>query len=90
MPGPRQIRLALHDRLEWPAEPPGVVAQGGGDADATGEPQDGDNQVAQAGHDAGAAGGADLGPVLIEIHVPDPVQTVFDAPVAADDARELG
>jgi hypothetical protein len=43
----------------------------------------------QAGHDAGAAGRADLGPVLIEIHVTDPVEPVFDAPVAADDAREL-
>ena len=41
--------------------------------------------LAQAGHDAGAAGRADLGAVLVEVHVMDPVQAVFDAPVTADD-----
>ena len=42
------------------------------------------------GHDAGAGCGADLGAVLAVVHVADPVQPVFDAPVAADDGRELG
>ena len=37
-----------------------------------------------------AAGGADLGAVFVEGHVADPVQAVFDAPVAADDGGELG
>ena len=42
------------------------------------------------GHDARAGGGADLGTVLVEVEVADPVQAVLDAPVAADDGRELG
>ena len=67
-----------------------MVAQGGGDAGGSGQAQDGDDQVAQAGHDAGSAGGADLGAVFVEVGVADPVQPVFDAPVAADDGRELG
>jgi len=67
-----------------------VVAQGGGDAGGSGQPQDGDGQVAQAGHDAGAAGGTDLGAVFVEVNVADPVEAVFDALLAADDRRELG
>jgi hypothetical protein len=38
----------------------------------------------------GAAGGADLGAVFVEVGVADPVEAVFDAPVAADDGREFG
>ena len=38
----------------------------------------------------GAAGGADLGAVLIEVHVADPVKAVLDGPVAADDGGEPG
>jgi hypothetical protein len=34
--GPRQSRLALHDRLQGSAGPAGVVAQGGGDVGGTG------------------------------------------------------
>ena len=46
-PGPRQSRpLAIHDRLQWPAGPAGVMSQGGGDAGFLGQPQDGDGQVA--------------------------------------------
>jgi hypothetical protein len=47
-PGPRQSRL-VHDRLEEPAGPPGVAAQGGGNARCPCQPQDGDDQVAHAG-----------------------------------------
>ena len=67
-----------------------MVAERGGDAGGSGQPQDGDDQVAQAGHDARAAGGAHLGAVLIEVGVADPVEPVFDAPVTADDGREPG
>src|SRR5208282_6499110 len=45
---------------------------------------------AQAGHDAGPVAGADLGAVLVVGDVADPVQPVFDSPVAADDAGEVG
>jgi hypothetical protein len=33
---------------------------------------------------------ADLGAVLVEVHVAYPVQPVFDGLVAAEDGRELG
>jgi hypothetical protein len=46
-----------------------VVAEGGGDAGVTGQPQDSDGEVAEAGLDAGPAGGAGLGAVLVEVHV---------------------
>jgi hypothetical protein len=42
-----------------------MVAEGGGDAGVTGQPQDSDGEVG-AGHDAGPAGGAGLGAVLVE------------------------
>ena len=44
-----------------------MVAQGSGDAGSSGQPQDGDGQVAQAGHDLQAGRGADLGVVLVEV-----------------------
>jgi hypothetical protein len=68
----------------------GVVTERRGDAGSTSQPQDGDDQVAQAGHDVGTAGGADRGAVFAEADVADPVEAVFDAPVAADDGREFG
>jgi hypothetical protein len=43
----------------------------------------------QGGHDAWRAGGADLGAVFVVVQVGDPVQTVFDQPVAADDGCEF-
>ena len=36
-----------------------------------------DGQVAQNGHDLGAASGAQLGAVLVEDHVSDPVEAVL-------------
>ena len=86
----RKGRSASHDCSEWPAGPTGLVAEGGGDAGRPRQPQDGDHQIAQAGHDPRPGRGADLRAVLIEIHVADPVQPAPDAPVAADDDGELG
>jgi hypothetical protein len=43
-----------------------VVAQPGGEVDRPGPAEHADHQVAQAGHDVGAAAGADLGGVLSE------------------------
>ncbi len=60
-PGPRQSRLAVHDRLEGPGGPPGVVAQGGGNARCLSQAQDGDGQVAEAGHDLDGLGGVGEG-----------------------------
>jgi len=42
-----------------------VVSGGGGDVEDTAEAEDGDGEVAQAGHDAGTVGGADLGTVFV-------------------------
>ena len=66
-----------------------MVTQGGSDAGLTGQAQDGDHGVAQAGHDARSGAGADLRAVFVEVHVTNPVQPVFDSPVAADDGGEL-
>jgi hypothetical protein len=38
-----------------------VVAESGGDAGVAGQPQDGDGEVSQGGHDPWGAGSADLG-----------------------------
>jgi hypothetical protein len=54
------------------------MAQGGSDAGFSAQAQDGDGQVAQAGHDAGAVAGADLGAVLVAGDVADPVRPVLD------------
>ena len=88
--GLRQSRLPLDDRPQGAAGPAGVVTERSGDAGGSGQPQNGDDQVAQAGHDARAVGGAHLGAILAGVHVADPGEPVFDAPVAADDGRERG
>jgi hypothetical protein len=46
-------------------------------------PQQADGQVAKGGHHLRAVALADLAVVLIEGHVADPVQAVFDLPLAA-------
>ena len=56
----------------------------------SGEAQDADGEVAQAGHDMGSVAGAYLGEVFSEGDVADPVQLVLDLPVPADPAGELG
>ena len=43
-----------------------------------GRAQDGDGQVAHAGHDTGVGAGTDMGALLMPIHVADPVQPVLD------------
>jgi site-specific recombinase XerD len=81
---------AFHDCLKWSVGLSGVVAEGCGDVGGPGQAQDGDREVAQAGHDSGAVAGADLGAVLVVGHVADPVQAVLDGPVAAQDVGEFG
>lgn len=44
--GLRQSRLTLDDRPQGAAGPAGVVAERSGDAGGSGQPQDGDDQVA--------------------------------------------
>jgi hypothetical protein len=52
----------------------GVAAQGGGDVAVAAGAQDGDGEVAQAGHDVGSGAGSGLGAVLTEGDVADMVQ----------------
>jgi len=54
------------------------------------EAEDADDEVAHGGHDAGRRAGADLGAVLVERHVTDPVTAVLDRPVTADQLEDLG
>ena len=65
------------------------MAQGGGDVGDSGQPQDGDGEVAQAGHDPGTVGCSDLRPVFVEHDVAHPVQAVLDCPVSTDDVGQL-
>jgi hypothetical protein len=44
-----------------------VVAAGGGDVAVPGQPEQGDGQVPEGGHDAGPAACADLGGVLLRM-----------------------
>jgi hypothetical protein len=52
-----------------------------GDVALPGQPEQADRQVAQAGHHLGAMAAADLRAVLVERHVPHPMQTVLDRPL---------
>jgi hypothetical protein len=65
-------------------------AQPGSDVGRTRMPQQADRQVAQRCHHAGRVAGADLGAVLVEGHVADPVQPVLDLPLAADQCQQPG
>jgi hypothetical protein len=62
----------------------------GDDAGVAGQPRDRDSEVSLGSHDLWGAGGAGLGAVFVEVHVTDPVQLVFDDPVARDDGGEPG
>jgi hypothetical protein len=65
------------------------VTAGGGDVGFPGESVHADGKVAQCGHHGRAGAGADLGVVLGEDDVADPVQPILDVPVPADRAGEL-
>jgi hypothetical protein len=52
----------------------GVAAQRGGDVAVTMPPEDGDGELAQAGHGAGRGAAAELGDILSEGGVADVVQ----------------
>lgn len=65
------------------------VSVGGADVGGAGSSVDADGEVAQAGHDDGSLAGADLEQVLTEGHIPDPVESVLDAPVGPERVGEL-
>jgi hypothetical protein len=57
------------------------VAAGVGDVRASGEAEGIEGQVAETGHSAWSTTCPELGTVLLEGHVPDPMQAVLHAPV---------
>jgi hypothetical protein len=63
------------------------VSAGLGDLCGAGQPVAADGEVAQGGHVGGPVAGADLGQVLAEGDVADPVQCL-DLPVPADDVGD--
>src|SRR3954452_18534723 len=67
---------------------PGVLSQAGGDIRVADQSQGVDRQGAQAGEVGRGGAGADLAVVLAEGHVPHPVQTRLDGPMAADPAGQ--
>jgi hypothetical protein len=67
-----------------------VVAERGGEVDRSCAVKRADGEVAQGGHDVGAAAGADLGGVLGEGHIPHPVQPGLDPPVPAQQISQPG
>lgn len=68
---------------------PGDPAQAGGDALEPVQAQNGDCEVAERCEDLGCTADADLGAVLIEHPVSDPMAPILYAPVATDVAGEL-
>lgn len=70
--------------MDGSVEVSGVMAGGFGHGVPAGVAQDRDDEVAQPGHDLGCVARRDLGLVLSEGDVTDPVEAVLDAPVALD------
>jgi len=67
---------------KWSPWVTAVVAQRGGEVDRPGPAEHAYDEVAQAGHDLRSGPGAELGAILGEGHIADPVQAVLDALVA--------
>jgi hypothetical protein len=67
-----------------------VGAQRSGDVGGAGQAQRADGEVAQGRHGAGQVAGAGLGGIFSKRHVTHMVQAVFDHPVPANVAGELG
>ena len=83
------VLSGLGDELEWSQRVSGVVSEGCGDADSSGQAMEADRGVAQRGHHGGAVPGVELVTVLVEGHIPDPVQPVLDTPMTLDEVSEV-
>ncbi len=60
-----------------------------GDISGAGQAQQADGEVSQAGEHLGAMAGAGSTAVLVEGHVSDPMEAVFDGPVCPEEGEEL-
>ena len=80
---PRVPSKSQADESECLAIGASAVAERRGDVTGTGEAEEGDGQVADRGHHLRAGAFADAGAVLVEGHIPDPMETILDRPMAA-------
>lgn len=68
---------------------PGAGAQPGGDIRDVAAAEEGDGEIAAGGKGLGGGAGADLGAIFIERDIPNVVDLVFDAPMAAGDSEQV-
>jgi len=66
------------------------VAQGGSDVRSARQAHEADGEVAKASEHLGTVACAHLTAILVEGDVADPVEPVFDAPVASGEFEQLG
>jgi hypothetical protein len=64
------------------------MAERGGDVAGTGHAEQRDGQVAQRSHDLSAHPRADLGAVFVKGDIADPMETVFNRPMAPAQAKQ--
>ncbi|MGH3586800.1 MAG: hypothetical protein ACRDQ0_10800, partial [Pseudonocardia sp.] len=76
--------------MKWSGGVAGVMSECGGDVRGAGEAVQADRDVPQGGHDLRPGAGLDLGGVLGEGDVADPVQAVLDLPVPPDPGGQFG
>ncbi len=65
-----------------------ALAEREGEVSGTSDAEQRDRQVAERGHDLSASASADSRTVFIEGHIADPVETVFNGPMAAAQGEE--
>lgn len=61
-----------------------------GDILSTSHAKEADGEIAQGGHDLGASKLADLATIFIEGDITDPVESVFNGPMAAVEGEDAG
>jgi len=76
------------DEAQGPSDLPSTPTQPGGDVGAPGETQQRDGEVAEGGHDVRPRAGAHLRAIFVEGHVADPVEAIFDPPVATVERQQ--
>lgn len=59
-----------------------------GDVGRTTFAQDADDEIPQGGHHSWTGAGSDLRAVFVEGHIADPVESVFDAPLASIECED--
>jgi hypothetical protein len=66
------------------------MSGGLGDVGGASDSEHADHQISEGGHGAGSGTDADLGTILVESDIANPVQAYLDAPVATDPGGEFG